>query len=188
MAPSELLGQFVSVLERLNLRYLITGSMATIAYGEPRFTNDVDIVVALPPEHVEAFCASFPEEEFYCYPEAVARAVEERSQFNIIHFESGLKFDVIVPDDGEFDRSRLSRGVRMPAAPGFDAWFASPEDVILKKLEFYREGGSEKHIRDIVGVLKLDPGRIDRAYLGEWVSRLGLDGIWNDVLARAGLA
>lgn len=118
----------------------------------------------------------------------MARAVEEHSQFNIIHFESGLKFDVIIPDDGEFDRARLSRGVRMPAAPGFEAWFASPEDVILKKLEFYREGGSEKHIRDIVGVLKLDPGRIDREYLSGWATRLGLDGIWNDVLGRAGLA
>ena len=186
MGPSDLLRRFVAVLERLNLPYLITGSMATIAYGEPRFTNDIDVVVALPADCVDDFCASFPEDEYYCYREAVVQAVRDHFQFNIIHFESGLKFDVIVPDASDFNRSRLARGVRLPAGNDFDAWFASPEDVIIKKLEFFRAGGSEKHIRDIIGVLKMDPGRIDREYMSAWTNRLGLADIWQDVVRRAG--
>src|SRR3989442_1542813 len=106
MEPSELLRRFVEVLERLHVPYLVTGSMATIAYGEPRLTNDIDIVVDLPLDQVDAFCESFPQDEFYCYREAVIEAVRQRSLFNIIHFESGLKIDVIIPDDSEFNRSR----------------------------------------------------------------------------------
>jgi hypothetical protein len=64
MEPSELLRRFVAVMERLKIRYLVTGSMATMAYGEPRFTNDIDVVVALPLDLVDAFCESFPEPEF----------------------------------------------------------------------------------------------------------------------------
>jgi hypothetical protein len=184
MEPSELLRRFVAVMERLKIRYLVTGSMATMAYGEPRFTNDIDIVVALPLDLVDAFCESFPEPEFYCYREAVVQAVQERFQFNIIHLESGLKIDVIIPDDSEFNRSRLSRIVRVPNRFGSATCFASPEDVIIKKLEYYREGGSEKHVRDIVGVLKLLAERVDRGYIADWASRFGLAEIWQDVLQR----
>src|SRR5205823_13190099 len=95
MGPSELLRRLAEVLERLPIPYLVTGSMATIAYGEPRFTNDIDVVVALRLDQVDAFCTSFPEPEFYCHREAVVQAVHQRFQFNIIHFESGLKIDVI---------------------------------------------------------------------------------------------
>ena len=68
--------------------------------------------------------------------------------------------------------------------PGFDAWFASPEDVILKKLEYFREGGSEKHIGDIAGILKVQQERIDRDYIAASARRLGLEEIWLDVLQR----
>ena len=173
MEPSELLRRFAEVLERLQIPYLITGSMAPIAYGESRFTNDIDVVVALPLGLVDAFCQSFPETEFYCYPDAVLQAVRQQSQFNIIHFESGLKIDVMIPDDSEFNRSRLARGVRLPARDDFEATFSSPEDVIIKKLEFYQEGGSDKHLRDIAGVLKVRGERVDRDYITAWATRLG---------------
>ncbi len=184
MEPSELLSWFAGLLERLRIPYLITGSMASIAYGEARFTNDIDVVVALPLDQVDAFCQSFPEAEFYCYPEAVVQAVRQRSQFNIIHFGSGLKIDVIIPDDSDFNRSRLARGVRLPARDEFEATFSSPEDVIIKKLEFYRDGGSDKHLRDIAGVLKVRGDRLDRDYITAWADRLGVEDIWRDVLQR----
>jgi hypothetical protein len=171
-------------LERLQIPYLVTGSMATIAYGEPRFTNDIDVVVALSLDQVDAFCAAFPETEYYCSREAVVLAIKQRFQFNIIHFESGLKIDVIIPDDSEFNRSRLARGVRLSGGADFQAWFTSPEDVIIKKLEFYREGGSEKHLRDIAGVLKVLAERVDRGYITTWAVRLGLEDLWRDVIQR----
>lgn len=184
MEPSDLLKHVATTLDGLGIPYLVTGSVATIAYGEPRFTNDLDVVVALGTELVAAFCAAFPAPDFYCSKEAAELAVRQRFQFNILHPASGLKVDVMVATDSEFDRSRLSRGVRLLAGVGFDATFAAPEDVILKKLEYFREGGSEKHLRDIVGVLKVQADRIDRVYLAAWVNRLGLQAEWQLIEGR----
>jgi hypothetical protein len=184
MEPFELLGYVVAALERLGLRYLVTGSVATIYYGEPRFTNDIDIVAALPAARIAEFCRAFPAPEFYLSEEAVREAVRQGGQFNIIHPTSGLKVDVIIPEDTPFNRSRFSRGLRVKPVADIEASFASPEDVIIKKLEYYRDGGSEKHLRDIAGVLKISGDRLDRAYLAEWVARLGLDAVWQAVLGR----
>ena len=184
MEPSDLLKHLTGTLESLGIPYLLTGSMATIAYGEPRFTNDIDVVVAMRLADVPAFCSAFPAPEFYCAAAAVEQAVRQRFQFNILHPASGLKVDVIVATDSEFDRSRLARGVRLPAGADFEARFAAPEDVIVKKLQYFQEGGSEKHLRDIVGVLKVQGERIDRAYLLTWIERFGLQAEWQLIEGR----
>src|SRR5436309_2263540 len=128
MEQSDLLKHLVNTLERLGVPYLLTGSMATIAYGEPRFTNDIDVVVAMTPAHVPAFCAAFPAPEYFCSPEAATQAVQQRFQFNVLHPASGLKVDVMVATDSEFDRCRLARGIRLAGGPEFEATFAAPED------------------------------------------------------------
>jgi hypothetical protein len=183
MEPSDLLRRVAEVFESLEIRYLITGSTATIAYGEPRFTNDIDVVAALPETKVDALCAAFAAPEFYCSPEAARDAVKRHFQFNIIHPASGLKVDVMIPAVTPFNASRLSRAIRVPGGPAFSAWFASPEDVIIKKLEYYRLGRSEKHLRDIAGVLKVRGERLDRDYISDWATRLGLSAEWQLVLA-----
>ncbi|HEY2587147.1 MAG TPA: hypothetical protein VGI81_15475 [Tepidisphaeraceae bacterium] len=172
----------VEVLERLGLEYFITGSVAAIFYGEPRFTNDIDVVVRLSEQSVTDFCAQFPAPDFYVSDEAARQAVRSRGQFNIIHPDSGLKIDVIVPADTPYDHSRLSRKQRGRADQSHDAFFASPEDVILKKMQYYQEGGSEKHIRDITGILKLSGSRIDTQYIRGWADRLGLTATWETIL------
>lgn len=184
MGIDELLRRVVGVLERLDLPYLVTGSMATVLYGEPRFTNDVDIVVDLPADRSQEFCAAFPGDELDLDSESVRRAVERSGQFNIIHPRSGLKVDVIIPERSPFDESRFARGRRERPAGDYEATFASPEDAILKKLEYFREGGSDKHLRDIVGVLEVSGEEIDRVYIREWAERLGLTEIWEAVLRR----
>jgi len=176
--PAELLAHLATSLEDLQIRYLVTGSMATIAYGEPRFTNDIDVVIALSEDAIDAFCDRFPAPEYYCPRHMVADAVRKKWQFNIIHPGSGLKIDVIIATDSAFDRSRLSRGERFATANETLVSFASPEDVILKKLVYYREGGSEKHLRDIAGVLKVQGGRVDRKYIAAWADRLGVGEEW----------
>jgi hypothetical protein len=184
MEPSELLRRFVEVLDRLGIRYLVAGSMATTIYGEPRFTNAIDVVVDLRSEQVDSFCLSFPSTDFYCYRESVVDAIRQRSQFNIIHFESGIKIDVFIPDESEFSRTQLGRGVQARLGSGFEVRFAAPEDVILKKLEYFKEGGSERHIRDIAEVLKVQAERIDRESIADWATWLGLGDTWRDVLRR----
>jgi hypothetical protein len=186
MEQFDLLHHVVSVLERIGLRYFVTGSMATIFFGEPRFTNDIDIVVDLPSNRIPELCAAFPAPDFYLSEETVRRAVSRRGQFNIIHPSSGLKVDVMVPADSPFNRSRFTRMKKVKPAPDFDAVFSSAEDVILKKMESYREGGSEKHLRDIAGVLKISGERLDRGYIAEWAERMGTTEIWEEILRRDG--
>lgn len=184
MEQSELLRFLASTLEKLGIPYFVTGSMATVFYGEPRFTNDIDVVVDLPPDKVAAFCGAFPDEDFYLSEESARRAVARRGQFNVIHPRSGLKVDFMVSGDSPLDRSRFLRALRLSPGPDFQAFFSSPEDVILKKMEFYQEGHSEKHLRDIAGVFKVSRDQIDRAYIEGWVSRLGLEEVWQEVLRR----
>jgi len=107
MDLSELLERVTRALEELSIPYLVTGSVATIAYGEPRFTNDVDVVVRLPLNAIEHVLAAFPEEEFHLSRKALRDAVLRSTQFNILHPPSGLKIDVIVADDSEFNSSRF---------------------------------------------------------------------------------
>ena len=185
MDQPELLQRTVEVLERLGLRYFVTGSMATIFFGEPRFTNDIDIVVDLPRGRISEFCAAFPSPDFYLSEETVLRAVSRRGQFNIIHPASGLKVDVMVPVDSLFNRSRFARAKKVRPAPDFDATFSSAEDVILKKMEAYLEGGSEKHLRDIAGVLRISGVSLDRGYIEDWADRMGTSEIWQEVQKRS---
>jgi hypothetical protein len=188
MEQSDLLRHVVGVLETLGLRYFVTGSTATIFYGEPRFTNDIDVVVELSEPDVVGFCAQFPLDQFYVSEAAAIDAVRRKSQFNIIHPGSGLKVDVIIPQAVPFNQSRFARARRVHPTADFDASFASPEDAIIKKMEYYREGGSEKHLRDITGVLKTNPGQIDLAYINQWAARLGLNEIWAAIQAKMGRA
>jgi hypothetical protein len=181
MELSDLLLRVTRAFEELNVPYLVTGSLATIAYGEPRLTMEVDIVVRLSARAVDRLCSAFPEDEFYVSPEAVRDAVRRSSQFDILHPRSGLKVDVMVTDDSDFNASRFSRSRTLAISPSDEAVFASPEDVILKKLEYYREGGSDKHLRDIAGVLRIMSGELDLGYLDTWARRLGVDGLWAEV-------
>ncbi|MFY9821743.1 MAG: hypothetical protein WAM82_10180 [Thermoanaerobaculia bacterium] len=185
MEQSELLHFVVEALERIGLRYFVTGSTATIFFGEPRFTNDIDVVVDLPLGKIAELCAAFPSPEFYLSEETVYRAVSRRGQFNVIHPTSGLKVDIMVPVDSPFNRSRFARARKVRPAPDFDATFSSAEDVILKKMEAYREGGSEKHLRDIAGVLKISGANLNRSYIEDWADRLGTLEIWQEILKRA---
>lgn len=186
MEPSDLLRRLVEILEDLDIPYLVTGSTATIFYGEPRFTMDLDVVVDLPVETVPDLIRAFGGGAFYLDEESIRRAITRRGQFNVIHPASGLKIDLIIPQGGAFDRSRFGRARRVRPDAGYEASFASPEDVILKKLVYYRDGGSEKHLRDIAGVLKISGPELDLEYLGDWAQRLGVADVWRAVTERTG--
>ncbi len=179
MELSELLRFAAGALDGIGIEFLVTGSMASIAYGEPRFTNDIDIVVRLRFDQVDALCRAFPSERFYVSRDAASEAVRDGGQFNVIHPASGLKIDFMVAADDAFNRSRFARRRMLDVAPPGEIPFAAPEDIILRKLQSYREGGSEKHLRDIRGILKLTGEEVDRAYLEAWVDRLGLRAAWD---------
>jgi hypothetical protein len=185
MEQFDLLRYLVSILEDMKLRYFVTGSTATILYGEPRFTNDIDVVVELLEHRVVDFCRRFPEADFYLSEAAAQEAVRNKSQFNIIHPTSGLKVDVIVPEADAFNESRFARARQVRPTEDLQACFASPEDAIIKKMEYYQQGKSEKHLRDITGVLKISRNQIDIAYITGWARKMGLADLWSDIQKRS---
>ena len=184
MGPYELLQEIVKVLERLHIPYFVTGSVAAMAYGEPRLTNDIDIVAIVKKEHILLLVKAFPQDKFYISEEMIQEAIESSGQFNIIHPSSGLKVDIMIPKETPFNQSRFERIIKIHPSENYEASFASPEDVIIKKMEYYKEGQSEKHLRDILGILKISQKDIDLNYISKWVRLLKLDEIWNEIKSR----
>lgn len=170
----------LSTLEKQRIPYMIVGSVASIVYGEPRLTKDMNVVVDIAPGTVADFCRTFSSDEFYCPPiEVIRDEVVRRGQFNLIHQLSGLKIDLVVRKDTEHAKTEFSRRRKIPLGEGFEAYIAAPEDVILKKLAYYREGGSEKHLLDIRGILSQT--EIDKQYFAEWLAKLMLQEMWAKV-------
>jgi len=114
----------------------------------------------------------------------VLDAIHACGQFNLLHISEGVKADIILPSRSEFDQSRLARRRPVPVGARGEVILASPEDAILKKMEYFREGGSEKHLRDIAGVLKIYSEPIDRSYIEHWAARLEVLDIWSLILKR----
>ncbi|HAH45016.1 hypothetical protein [Gimesia sp.] len=170
--PYKLMQSVVDFLERESVPYRIVGSIASIIYGEPRFTNDVDILVDLPESKIELLCHQFSPPDYHVSPDAAREAIAARKQFNIIHLPSGFKADLILTIDTEFGRLDISQGRRISSQGFFNALFASPENVILKKLIFFQGGGSDKHLRDCASILLVQGSEIDQEYLRYWSEKL----------------
>lgn len=167
---------------------MITGSVATALYGEPRFTYDVDLVVIMERADIAKLVAAYPETEYYVPPvesleEEVARP--RQGQFNIIHHDSALKGDFYVVGDDPLHAWAMERRARQDLE-GEVLWVAPIEYVILRKLEWYRDGSSSKHLDDIRAMLRVSGDRVDGAELQRWISRLGLDVEWRRVAIGPG--
>lgn len=188
MQPTELARIVANVCDEINCQYYVTGSLASSNYGAFRTTHDVDIVIELPSWHVIRFCSHFPAPDWYVDSESAMQAVRSDAMFNILHIPTGLKADVMPVKDNAFDECRLSRARPQTLPDGTQVMFAAPEDVILKKLEFYRDGRSEKHIRDITAMFIVSRDIIDIAYIRRWVLRTGVDAEWRHVCTLVNIA
>ena len=180
MPTPDLVLLFVRPLNRAGIRYIVSGSVAAIIYGEPRLTHDVDFVVFLNDADIQRLVEVFPAADFYLPPvETIAAEArrEERGHFNIIHHGTGFKADCYMTGRDELHAwaFRLKRPVLFE---GETVMLAPPEYVIIRKLEYYREGGSDKHLRDIRSMLAISGGQIDRPALDEWIERRGLQSEW----------
>lgn len=184
MELHELLKHLVKVFESLGIPYFVTGSMVSIFYGEPRFTNDIDVVADIKEEHISGLLRFFSEKEFYLSEDAIRDAIKRKYQFNIIHPSSGLKIDITICKKNEFDNSRFKRIKKITPIKDMQTNFSSPEDVIIMKMKYYKAGESEKHIRDITSMLKVSDNIINRDYINLWAKKLDLLDIWNDILNK----
>jgi hypothetical protein len=182
----DLLRRLVGVLDGLGVPYMVVGSLASAAYGEPRMTRDIDVVVDLGGGQIARLCQAFPPDEFYVSEEAAREAVRRKGQFNVIDAVSGNKIDLMILPTGEWGRAEISRRQRMRILPDLEGYCARPEDVILGKMMYYHQGGSDKHLRDIVGIMKVSGDAVDRAYVLLWAERMSLTEVWQAILRRLG--
>jgi len=174
---------FISKLNSLGVRYMVTGAVASIIYGEPRLTHDLDIVIELSIDDVTRFASAFPIEYFYCPPLEVIRlevARQQRGHFNLIHHKTGFKADVYVSGQDKFHKWALDQR-KCVDFEGDSLWIAPVEYVIVRKLEFYNEGGSEKHLSDISGIMQISFDKIDFEILKEKVKELNLEDEWENL-------
>lgn len=172
-------------LARIGVSYVIGGSFASSVHGEPRSTNDIDMVVDLRARDIDAFIDA-TSTECYVSRDAVVEAVRAGGTFNLIHMATAVKVDIFVAGFDAFDRVRLQR--RMPVAFSGGAkpvtlFVDTAEDTILRKLEWFRRGGetSERQWRDVTAIVNAQSSRLDRAYLREWAAKLSVE----DLLVRA---
>lgn len=184
MDQIELLRTAAAILDRHAIPYCVVGSMASMCYGETRYTNDLDLLIDLKPEKVSALCAEFPDPDYYVSESAANEAVQQRKQFNVIHVKSSYKIDFMIVKFAPWNRQQLSRRRTTRYAENLDVAIAAPEDVILGKLLYYREGESPKHLRDIAAMLQVSGDLIDRDDVTKWATELGVLDIWQAILTR----
>jgi hypothetical protein len=169
----DLLELFVRPLHDAGIRYLVSGSLGSMLYSEPRLTIDIDLAVALADSDSPAIARLYPQPDFYTPPEEVISAEnarECRAHFNVIHIPSGLKADFYPSQRDDFFQWAW-RNRKSVAYPHGEILFAPAEYIILWKVAYYEEGGGEKHIRDIRRMIELSPDDIDGSLLAAELER-----------------
>jgi hypothetical protein len=177
----DLIGLFIQPLEALGLAYMITGGVASVIYGDPRFTRDVDVVLELQEPEAETLLGGFSSEDYYLPPlEAVREEALRRrhGHFNIIHRDTGLRADVYLMGDDPLHEWAFPRRERVTLDAGTAIWLAPVEYVVLRKLEYFRESGSDRHLQDISVMLRTRGDGLDTAEFNRWIENLSLHEPW----------
>ncbi len=174
------MAQVIRPLNTADIAYMVTGSVAGSLYGEPRMTNDIDVVISLDARHAARFCALFQIEKVYCPPEEVLEIEtgrERRGHFNLIVQSTGFKVDCYLAGRDPLHLWALPQR-RWVEVGGERVCLAPPEYVIIRKLEYFKEGGSSKHMRDIAAMINTLGPRLDSSSMVEWIERLHLQDEW----------
>jgi hypothetical protein len=176
-----------AILDRLRIRYLVGGSVATLVHGEPRNTQDVDLVIEIDRSRADELAAAL-QAQFFANPEFLHLALRERIAFNAVHRTTGLKLDFFILSDRPYGRIEMDRATHESIAPGCTIRVATAEDCVLTKLDWYRKGDevSDRQWRDVQGVLKVQRERLDLHYMHRWAPELGVADLLERALRDAG--
>lgn len=184
----ELARQLHPILESLSIPYYVTGGVASIAYGEPRTTRDLDLVIQIEPMDITRLSNVLEQEGFYCPPSSIEDIQIGRGRtLSITHTETILNADIVVSQNTNFDQSKMERRQLVEVDENTSIWLASPEDIVLAKLLWGRQSQSEKQWRDVLGVLKVQEENLDYGYLNLWSEDLGLSELLDQALQEAGI-
>jgi hypothetical protein len=178
------LRQIVQELGKAGIEHMLAGSFASTYHGDPRTTNDIDLVIDCDRASLDRFVHQLDPSRFYVSAEAVDEAWRRRGQFNVVLLESGWKVDLILRKERPFSREEFRR--RQPTEiAGVKTWLATAEDTVVAKLEWASAGESERQLRDVCGILEVRRGELDLAHIERWVRALGLSAIWQRARAEA---
>ena len=170
-------------LDRLGIPYLITGGIAATVHGRARFTQDIDFVIAPTRDQLDRLVEAL-DPDFVVSRDAAREAYVRTGEFNALHRTLVFKVDFWFSTGDPFDVSRLARAQRLEVAPGVAARVATPEDVIVSKLLWLRQGATERSAEDVQGILRARSGQLDLDYLDAMVRRLGLDQLWRSLQSK----
>jgi hypothetical protein len=189
--PLAIAEQVASVLDRLNLSYAVGGAVGGSIFGEPRATNDLDLVVQVDADAADALFDGLEAIGFYVPRTAAATAIVSCRSFNVLHRETMLKVDMFVAGRTPLDVEELRRRrlVTVSTDPLRRLYVASAEDLVLQKLLWFKDGGgvSDRQWRDVLGLLKVQGTRLDRGYFATWAGRLGVTELLARALTEAGI-
>ena len=181
MSQEELLEQVAAVLNDAGIDYVVTGSVATSVYGEPRYTQDADIVVVGSAGLGAKISAAFPSPRYYAPADDIDTSLKQGVIANIIDSDTGAKVDLHPKAADAFSESFFARRRRVAVA-GAELWFPSPEDAILSKLRWARAtGDGERHLRDARAVYEVQGEALDGSYLEKWAERLSVSDLLDNI-------
>jgi hypothetical protein len=187
--PADAFARLLEVLDRMEIPYLVGGSVASSIHGITRPTMDADIVAAMKADHVDEF-VSLLKDDFYADGPTIRDALARGRSFNLIHYATTFKIDIFPVREDPYSRISFSRR-RFEQSKSFgpepiECAVATAEDTVLRKLEWYRAGGetSERQWNDLRGVLKVSGAQLDRDYMHQWAQYLKIDDLLDRLLAE----
>ena len=184
MIVPEALQRIAAELNRAGIAYMLTGSFASVFYGSPRSTQDIDLVIAANRAQLQTFVESLSRGEYYVEADAALEALKRESLFNIIDLKTSWKIDMIIRKSRAFSQEEFGRR-RLSNLEGMSLYVASAEDIILAKLEWAKLGKSNRQIEDAARILKMRIDSLDRSYVDKWVRELGVTKEWGEALRLA---
>jgi hypothetical protein len=184
VTTGDLLGRVLGALDQAGIPCMLTGSFASSYHGAPRATQDIDLVIAPTKEQLRSFVRLLPQDEFYVDERAALEALRLEGQFNLVDFRTGWKVDFIIRKSRPFSSEEFGRRT-LVEMEGADVPIASPEDVLIAKMEWARMGQSARQIEDAAKMLRVRAQQLDWEYLEHWVGNLKLEEQWAAVQQSA---
>ena len=185
ITPGNLLARVTGLLEQAEIRYMAVGSLASSFHGEPRATRDIDLVIDPTEISLRAFLEALPRTDFYVDAGAASEALDRRTSFNVVEIETGWKVDLLIRRDRPFSRDELDRRIAVRIL-GTNTYIATAEDTIIAKLEWARDGESERQLRDVASILAVSGEGLDHRHLERWIAALDLAEAWDQAQRLVG--
>jgi hypothetical protein len=187
MSAADLVGWITGALDACGIPHMVVGSFASSIYGVPRSTQDLDVVIDPDPDSLRRFVSTIDPDRYYVDAAVANEALRHRGMFNVIDATTGWKIDLVIRKNTPHAREEMRRRVMGTVAGvlGVPAPLAAPEDIVIAKLSWARDGGSDRQLADVAGILAARGDQLDRAYLDRWIAELDLAPTWARAQALA---